>query len=64
MNNKMAKITIDEVEYDTEKFNEKQLQAYEEINFVNDMKRRHEYEAALLNGRIVVLSKFIVDNNG
>ena len=60
----MAKITIDEVEYDTENFNEKQLQAYEEINFVNDMKRRHEYEAALLNTRIVALSKFIVENNG
>ena len=60
----MAKITIDEVEYDTENFNEKQLQAYDEINFVNDMKRRHEYEAALLNTRIVALSKFIVENNG
>lgn len=60
----MAKIQIDEVEYDTENFNEKQLQAYEEINFVNDMKRRHEYEAALLNTRIVALSKFIVENDG
>ena len=60
----MAKITIDEVEYDTENFNEKQLQAYDEINFVNDMKRKHEYEAALLNTRIVALSKFIVENNG
>ena len=60
----MAKIKIDEVEYDTDNFNEKQLQAYEEINFVNDMKRRHEYEAALLNTRIVALSKFIVENNG
>ena len=60
----MAKITIDEVEYDTDNFNDKQLQAYEEINFVNDMKRRHEYQAAVLNTRIVALSKYIVENNG
>ena len=60
----MAKIKIDEVEYDTENFNEKQLQAYEEINFINDMKKRHEYEAALLGSRIIALSKFIVENNG
>ena len=60
----MAKITIDEVEYDTDTFNESQLSAYSEINLASDLKKRYEYHVDLLNARIVSLAKFIADSNG
>ena len=59
----MAKLTIDEVEYDTEDFNEDQMKVYNEILYAHDQLNRLNYTVQVLNERCVALSKIIVDSS-
>jgi hypothetical protein len=57
----MPKITIDEVEYDTDNFNETAVQAYNELLMANNIKQQANYQAALADQRMYQLSQIIVD---
>jgi hypothetical protein len=59
----MAKLTIDEVEYDTDDFNEDQMKVYNEILYAHDQLNRLNYTVQVLNERCVSLSKIIVDSS-
>ena len=59
----MAKLTIDEVEYDTDDFNEDQMKVYNEILYAHDQLNRLNYTVQVLNERCVALSKIIADSS-
>ena len=56
----MVKIVIDEVEYETEDFNQKQTELYGEILYAKERMDSHEYHYKLLKERTYTLAKSIV----
>ena len=56
----MAKIKIDDVEYETEDFNQKQTELYNEILYAKERMNSHEYHYSLLKERTHMLAKLIV----
>ena len=57
----MAKLTINEKEYETEEFNEEQQKAYLEIQLAADLQNKHQYQVELLKQRVSTLAQFIAD---
>jgi len=56
----MAKITIDDVEYDTEDFTEKQQEIYQDMLIARSELQRLEYLHRALDGRTKMLAELLV----
>ena len=56
----MAKITINDVEYNSDDFNEEQTKLYNEILYAKDQGDRLRYTAGVLDARAANLAEAIV----
>ena len=56
----MATITINDVEYNTDDFNEEQTKMYNEILFAKEQEDRYRYTADVLKNRASNLADMIV----
>ena len=55
----MAKITIDDVEYQTDDFTEKQQEIYQDMLIARSEMQRIEYLHSVLEGRTKMLAKLL-----
>lgn len=58
----MAKLTIDDKEYETDDFTEEQVSLYNEIMYVNGQMQQKEYMFKILDARKSSLAQALADS--